>query len=109
MENIGKRILTCGPQQLLEPCSLCCPTIKDVQCHISIPQAGGGRLAGWGVSIKRRKEWFVKTGTIYITLLSVQFQTTVAVGYRSDHGSQGTTHCDSELLPPREAQTRSTT
>ena len=55
MENIGKRILTCGPQQLLEPCSLCCPTIKDVQCHMSIPQAGGGRLAGWGGEHKKEK------------------------------------------------------
>lgn len=54
----GERILTRGPQQLLEPCSLCCPTIKDVQCRMSIPQAGGwfgGGGAGGGGEYKKEK------------------------------------------------------
>lgn len=82
------------------PCVVRLSRMCNVICPY--PRPGGGLAGGGGglgaVSIKRRKEWFVKTGTIYIPLLSVQFQTTVAVGYRYDHRSQGTTHCDSELL-----------
>lgn len=75
------------PQRSPEPCSLCRPTITDVQCHVSVHTPGLGVA-----STKRRKEWIVKTGTIYIyTLLSVQFQTTVAGGYRYDCGGLCTT------------------
>ena len=48
------------PQRSLEPCSLCPPTIKDVQCHMSV------HSPGLGVASIKRKEWFVKTGTRYI-------------------------------------------
>lgn len=49
-----------------------------------IPRIGGGDTPylGEGEEYKKEKEWFLKTGTIYILLLNAQSQTTVAVGYR---------------------------
>lgn len=84
------------------------PVLSDCQgCAMSYVHTPGRGVVwrGRGGEYQKEKRMGCEDRhDIYTTIECV-----VAVGYRYDHWSQGTTHCDSELLHPREAQTRSTT